>query len=169
MDTTSPARRRWTLITTAASLLAISGLVDTAAAQMPSIHYPGGSASGGETSSRQGRNGMFVFETTVNGTALPMMFDTGASWVSLRAEDAEKAGINVNALGYTLHTSTANGIAEVAPVTLSTLTVGGITRHDVKALVHKPGALGANLMGQTFLSRLAGFRREGDHIVLQDQ
>ena len=96
-----------------------------------------------------------------------MVFDTGASEVSLRAEDAAKMGIAASGLAYSVTVNTANGKTEVAPVTIATLTVGNITRRNVAALVSKPGSLHVNLLGQSFLSRLAGFKLEGEQLILQ--
>ena len=169
MDTTVRARRRldWAMIGTSLSLLALQGIVGSARAQMPSVVYPSG--GGSEVVSHQSRNGMFLFDTAVNGTALPMIFDTGASYVALRAEDASKAGIDVGRRTYSGTVATANGQTKVALVMLSSLTVGSITRHNVQAVVHQPGALGANLLGQSFIGRLAGFKREGDSIILKGE
>ena len=63
--------------------------------------------------------------------------------------------------------TTANGSASVAPVVLESMTVGGITVHGVEALVPKPGALDVNLIGQTFMTKLAGYNVEGDRLILR--
>ena len=171
MDTVTAGRRLdWAIIGTSLSLLALQGLVGAAHAQMPSVVYPSNGGGRSEVASLQrSRNGTYSFNTSVNGTPVQMMFDTGASAVALRAEDAEKIGINLSGLSYSLTFATANGQAQAAPVMLETLTVGGITRHRVPAVVGRPGALSGSLLGQTFLSRLAGFRREGETIVLQGE
>ncbi len=96
-----------------------------------------------------------------------MVFDTGASEVSLRAEDAAKMGIAASGLAYSIAVNTANGKTEYAPVMIATLTIGNITRRNVAALVSKPGSLNVNLLGQSFLSRLAGFKLEGEQLILQ--
>ncbi len=169
MANPASTRRRldWRRIATTLSLLA---LANAAHAQMPSIVYPSSGGGRSEVASLQrNRNGTYVFNTAVNGTPVRMLFDTGASVVALRAEDAEKVGINTHELTYSLTVHTANGVAQAAPVVIDTLSVGGITRHRIQAIVGRPGALSDNLMGQTFLSRIAGFHREGDTIVLQGE
>ncbi len=148
-------------------LLGGQGVVDAVQAQMPSIVYPSGAGGTEAASKRRNRDGTYVFDTDVNGTEIPMLFDTGAYTVAIRAEDAERIGIDTNALTYSITVSTANGQAKAAPVVLDTLSVGGITRHRVPAIVGRPGALHANLLGQSFLGRIAGFKREGDTIVLK--
>ena len=112
-------------------------------------------------------DGQFYFETAVAGTGIRMMFDTGASLIALRAEDAVRAGIAVNALDYSIVISTANGTSRAAPVTLSLVRVGDIVRRDVAAMVLKPGRLGISLLGQSFMSKLAGYRYEKGELILQ--
>jgi clan AA aspartic protease (TIGR02281 family) len=110
-------------------------------------------------------DGVFAVDAIINNHPLLMLFDTGAYNVVLRAEDAWRLGFNVALLPFTIQTSTANGIAMVAPVTLSTLSVGSITMHDVPAVVAKPGVLRYNLLGQPFLARLREYRVEGDRVI----
>lgn len=121
----------------------------------------------GEASTRRAPDGHFYFDTAVNGVAARMVFDTGASYVTLRQEDAARLGINVNALEFTGRSRTANGITEVAPVMLDTLRVGDIVRRNVQAVVLRPGKLGVNLLGQSFMSKLKGYRFENGEMVLQ--
>jgi len=100
---------------------------------------------------RAGRNGYVYVDASVNGTPMRMAFDTGASYVSLTQEDAEKAGIS-GGLNYSMEFSTANGHAYGAPVTLRQIRIGQLEIDDVRAVVMKD--LGVSLLGQTFLSRL---------------
>lgn len=122
---------------------------------------------GHQASSRREPNGYFFFDTAVNGMSVRMVFDTGASVVALRAEDAVRAGIAVNGLNYNGRTKTANGIAEVAYVVLDSLKIGDITRYNVPAIVSRPGVLFVSLLGQTFMSKLNGYRFEGNELILQ--
>lgn len=174
-------RRRACAMASAALFYAVGGLPVTAGAQtplsptgsvpgdsrMPAVNYPGMPSRGDQASTRRERGGHYVFRTEVNGVALPMMFDTGASQVVLRAEDAARVGVDVSTLRYTAVANTANGRAEVAPTVIGTLIIGSITRRNVTALVTRPGALNVNLLGQSFLSRLAGYRLEGEQLILQ--
>lgn len=109
--------------------------------------------------------GTFEIDAAVNGESVPMIVDTGASAVSLRPEDAERAGIRVEDLRYSIVVHTANGSTAVAPVMLRTLQIGRIVEHDVPAVVAKRGALTANLLGQTFLGRLRDYRVESDRVI----
>ena len=145
-------------------------LAVTASAQsqpMPTIVYPGALSHGSQAKAQRGPGGRFVFDTTVNGVALPMLFDTGSTSIALCAADAAKVGINVDSLTYSATVHTANGTAQVAPMTIETLTIGSITRHNVPAIVAKSGLLNTSLLGQSFITRLAGYRLDGDQLVLQ--
>lgn len=141
-----------------------SGLLSHAAGL--SVDPPEVSAPG-EAEAWRMHSGAFVFRVIVNDQPTPMLFDTGATWVTLRAEDAERLGIATDTLAYTVRASTANGIALLAKVTIDTMTVGGITMHHVPAVVAKPGVLHDNLLGQTFLTRLRDFKVEGDRVILR--
>jgi aspartyl protease family protein len=113
------------------------------------------------------RDGQFAVSMQANGVALPFIFDTGASTVTLRAEDARRIGIDTSKLRFDEVVSTANGVTRAALAQIATLSVGTITQTRVRALVAQPGALHANLLGQNFLERLASYEVEGDRLVLR--
>jgi aspartyl protease family protein len=113
------------------------------------------------------RDGHFVIEAKANGYALPFIFDTGATSVVLRAEDASKLGIDVDKLGYTSVVSTANGTARAAEITLQSLAIGSIVERNVRALVARRGAMQESLLGQTFLERLASYSVSDDRLALR--
>ncbi|MGD0430828.1 MAG: TIGR02281 family clan AA aspartic protease, partial [Acetobacteraceae bacterium] len=117
----------------------------------------------------RGKDGSFAFDAVVNGAHVPMLFDTGASVVALRAEDAERFGIAVNNLNYTAKVKTANGTADVAPIVIDTMTIGNITQRRVVGYVAREGMLAKNLLGQTFLARLSGYNVENNQLVLKGQ
>ena len=96
-----------------------------------------------------------------------MLFDTGATVTSLRWEDAAKAGIDVGSLRYSVPIITANGKTNAAPVVIAVLTIGDITQRDVIAHVARLGAMSVTLLGQSFMSRIAGYKVDGDRLSLQ--
>jgi clan AA aspartic protease (TIGR02281 family) len=112
-------------------------------------------------------DGHFTLDAIANGVKLSFMFDTGASQIVLRAQDAAKLGFDVEALPYTAVVQTANGAARAAPVTIAALTIGGITERTLRARGARRGALGENLLGQSFLERLASYGVEGDLLTLR--
>jgi clan AA aspartic protease (TIGR02281 family) len=147
------------------------------AAPLPSVQRPtelsssvqaaGISIGPNEAVAERGSDGAFAFDAVVNGGHVPMLFDTGASVVALRFEDAVRLGIPVAKLNYSARVKTANGTADVAPVMIDTLTVGNITQRAVQGFVAKQGMLQVNLLGQTFLARLAGYNVDRNMLVLR--
>lgn len=115
------------------------------------------------------RDGHFVVDMQANGVKLPFVFDTGASSVVLRAEDAGKIGIDVSRLAYTQPIATANGISRAAEVTIDRLSAGGVSQTRVRALVARPGTLNENLLGMSFLEKLAFYGVENNRLVLRSQ
>ncbi len=105
--------------------------------------------------------GHFVVGAEINGVKVELLTDTGATYVALNYETALKLGFNRRTLQFTSRSSTANGIARVAPVNLNYLRVGSIVVHDVKAVIAEPGKMTQNLLGMTFISRLSGFELSG--------
>ncbi len=116
---------------------------------------------------RKRPDGHFIARGDVNGTSLTMMVDTGASTVVLKTTDAQLAGIDINALVYSVPVRTANGTAYAAAVRIKRMAVGGIVVEGVEALVAKPGALSESLLGMSFLTRLRSYEFSGDFLTLR--
>lgn len=125
-------------------------------------------SSSGTVEIRAGRNGHYMTTAHVNGRAIDVLIDTGASVVALTYEDAERAGIYVRPSDFTHRVRTANGIAKAAPVVLSRVSIGDITVRDVQASVSEPGRLGTTLLGMAFLSRLQRADMRNGVLLLQD-
>lgn len=111
-------------------------------------------------------HGQFRVEARVDGRAIDFMVDTGASSVVLRESSAAKLGIFPRPAEYIGRTSTANGVAKFAPVRLNRIEVNGINVYDVNAAVMPDEALGVNLLGMTFLSRVK-FSHDRGRLVLE--
>jgi aspartyl protease family protein len=122
----------------------------------------------GTATFRRGLDGHFTVASTVNGTQMPLLFDTGASAVVLSYRDAARAGIAVNDLSFTLPVMTANGTGRAAVVELDRIEVGGIARRNVRAFVAEDGALQGSLLGMTFLETLSRYAVTGDRLELTD-
>lgn len=125
-------------------------------------------SANGTATFRRGLDGHFTVASTVNGTSMPLLFDTGASAVVLSYRDAERAGIDVGHLSFTLPVMTANGTGRAAPVQLDRIEVGGIARRNVRAFVAEDGALQGSLLGMTFLETLSRYSVAGDKLELAD-
>ncbi|MBX9682758.1 MAG: TIGR02281 family clan AA aspartic protease [Hyphomicrobium sp.] len=122
----------------------------------------------GDVSLRATSNGHFQSDAEVNGRSIDVLVDTGATLVALTYEDAERAGIYLRPADFTHSVSTANGIAKVAPVTISSISIGSITVRNVQAAVCERGKLQQTLLGMSFLSRLSRVDMRAGILVLQD-
>jgi aspartyl protease family protein len=123
--------------------------------------------SGGEVTIARRMDGTFVISGRANGRDLRFIFDTGASTVVLSAESAQALGFSAATLAYTVPVATANGRTMAAPVTLDSVSIGSITERRIRALVARPGALRDNLLGMTFLERLASYEVRGNRLILR--
>jgi aspartyl protease family protein len=112
-------------------------------------------------------DGSFTLAGQVNGRGVRFVFDTGASTVVLTAETAQAVGLNLDKLTYSIPVATANGRMLAAPVTLETLAIGSIVERRVDALVAQPELLRDNLLGMTFLDRLASFEVRRNRLILR--
>lgn len=120
----------------------------------------------GEESITPDRFGQYGTEIEIDGERLPVMVDTGATFVTLTAEDADRIGIRPLPSEFRYAVDTANGRARVAEVQLASVRLGGIELRDVTALVSGRGQLGRTLLGMSFLSRLSGVRIDRGRMIL---
>lgn len=114
------------------------------------------------------QNGHYQADTLVGGAPITMMVDTGASTVALSYEDAERVGLNPQALDFNAIVMTANGPARTAYVTLPQISVGGIERTNVRAGIAERGKLGQSLLGMNFLGTLSSVNFSGEELKLRD-
>jgi aspartyl protease family protein len=116
---------------------------------------------------RRRDDGGFFANSEVNGEAMGMRLDSGAATVVLRQSDAEKAGIDVSGLVFDTPLKTANGTSYLAPVRLKSVRIGPVAMDDVEGLVARPGTLKENLLGTSFLRRLASYQVTGNFATLR--
>jgi aspartyl protease family protein len=128
---------------------------------------PAASAGSRTVTIQRSANGHFQTEVTVDGRRIDMMVDTGASMIALRERDAKRLGIHPGINDYTAKVSTANGIVKAARVELGRVDVGGVTVRNVAAMVLPDEALGTNLLGMSFLSKLRWEQRNGRLVLEQ--
>ncbi len=103
------------------------------------------------------RDGHYYVEGAINGVPLRFMIDTGATYVSVDAEFARKAGLPKGAAGYF---STANGsvegeIVKNQEVRADAFRVSGL------AVAVTPAQGGVGLLGQNFLRRFEVSQADG--------
>jgi aspartyl protease family protein len=103
----------------------------------------------------------------VNGVALELMIDTGASMVLLPYEEAIAVGIDPEGLDFSVPVTTANGHSAVAPVQLSSIRIGKIAVFNVPAAVAQPEMLKSGLLGMSFLNRIDEVAFRDDRLILR--
>lgn len=115
-----------------------------------------------------GAYGHYRTQARVNGREINVLVDTGASYVSLSNEDAERAGIYVKEADYKYKTRTANGTTRVALVTIDRISIGDIEVRNVKASVHERGKLHVTLLGMSFLGKLRRAEMRSGRLILEN-
>ena len=116
---------------------------------------------------RKADNGHFQTAAVVDGRRMDFLVDTGASVIALRESDAARLDIHPVPRDYTARASTANGVIKAAPVELNRVEVGGIVVRNVAAFVLPDEALGKNLLGMSFLSKVRWEHRNGTLVLEQ--
>lgn len=109
-------------------------------------------------------SGFFHAEGSVDGTPVRFLVDTGANTVALNDGLARRIGIDYRS-GRQGMVTTASGYARGYGVTLATVKIGGITVHNVAAVVIEGPQPATPLLGMSFLGRLE-MRRAGDRMEL---
>ncbi len=112
-------------------------------------------------------NGQFATDGRVDGRPIAFMVDTGASQITLRESEAARLGYRPHERDYVITIHTANGEGRAARVELDTVEVGDIIVRDVPALVVPDKALGVNLLGMSFLSRVRWVHERGQLVLEQ--
>lgn len=111
-------------------------------------------------------DGHYWADANVDGKAVHVLVDTGATDVALTADDAERLGLQPKTLDYTYKVTTANGQARAAKVTLASVSVAGVQVQGVEALVIDKG-LQNSLLGMTYLGRLSQFEATPSSLILR--
>lgn len=121
----------------------------------------------GEVDLPADRMGQFRSEVFVEGTRVQMLIDTGASLVSLSAEDAARAGVYALPTDRKVTMLTANGQAQATLVKLRKVEIGSIELTDVDAIVMGPNQGKTSLLGMSFLKRLSSVQTRDGRLALK--
>lgn len=108
--------------------------------------------------------GHFVTQGQINGRAVQLVVDTGATMVSLSVAEAERVGLKYQT-GQAVQMSTANGVIPGWRLKLASMRVGDVTVYDVDAIVSS-GAMPYVLLGNSFLARFQ-MTRTNEQMVLE--
>lgn len=102
-------------------------------------------------------NGHYGAEAVINGVKTNVMVDTGATYVSISQDFAQRLGINSQSA---IRMETANGYSVAHFVRLASVKLGGITATNVGAII-APNLEGDALLGMSFLHKMDVHLRDG--------
>jgi aspartyl protease family protein len=113
-------------------------------------------ATGAPAQVLKAADGHYWADALIEGRAVRVMVDTGASVVALTREDAARLGLKLAARDFSGTVVTAAGPVRAAPVELVAVAVAGARVERVEALVVDAG-LPHSLLGMSYLGRLSSF------------
>lgn len=108
--------------------------------------------------------GHFMTQGQINGRAVQLMVDTGATMVSMGAADADRIGLNYRK-GEPVRMSTANGVTQGFRLQLRSVRIAEVEIFEVDAVV-SPESMPYILLGNSFLSRFQ-MKRENNQMTLE--
>lgn len=111
-------------------------------------------------------DGHYWAEAVIDGRAVRVLVDTGASVVALTREDALRLGLKLTSEDFRSTVHTASGPGRAARVTLSSVSVAGARVDRVEAMVVEKG-LAQSLLGMSYLGRLSGFEATPASLTLR--
>ena len=114
------------------------------------------------------RSRHFEVVGSVNGDRQQFLVDTGASTIVLTETNARNAGFHPEDLNFRIPVSTANGVAMAARISGVDITIGGIERRGMVALVARDSQIQSNLLGMNFLDTLSSFEFQRDRMILRN-
>ncbi|WP_161992576.1 retropepsin-like aspartic protease family protein [Aureimonas leprariae] len=108
----------------------------------------------GTASLEAGPDGHFRADARLNGRSVPVLVDTGATFVAMNEATARRLGVTLAPSDFRYETETANGRTTVAVATLDRVQVGNVEVRDVEAAVTKGDGLNTVLLGMSFMKKL---------------
>ena len=122
----------------------------------PVVAAASSAASGSAAQVVKSPDGHYWAQARIDGHAVQVLVDTGASVVALTRADALRLGVRPAPEDFTDRVQTASGVVRAAPVELKTISVAGVRVDKVEALVVEEG-LTYSLLGMSYLGRLSAF------------
>lgn len=110
--------------------------------------------------------GMYKTNGLINGRSVNFLVDTGASVIAMARPTADRLQIQYRETGTPMKVSTASQLQNAWHVRLNTVTVGGITLHQVDGTVIDTAHDQEILLGMSFLNRVK-FSQEQGVVVLE--
>lgn len=110
--------------------------------------------------------GMYTVTGHINGSAVPLVVDTGATLVAMNGLHAKRLGIDYRLEGEKSVAETASGIVDTYVVELDSVRVGDIELRNVLGSVHEGEFPSIILLGMSFLGQLS-MQRDGPVLELR--
>jgi aspartyl protease family protein len=114
---------------------------------------------------RKQEDGHFYANASLNGHAVSLLVDSGATVTSISVETAKAANVATDGSPFPVMVDTANGVAKAERGTIKAFSIGPIHRDDLPVFISVSFG-DTNVVGMNFLSSLKGWRVEGDVMVL---
>lgn len=111
-------------------------------------------------------DGHYYLNAEINGVAMRLVVDTGASQIVLSRADAARVGIDTETLVFPGRALTANGAVRTAPVRLDSVAIGPILDSNVRAVVNG-GEMAGSLLGMDYLQRFSRVEITAGRLVLE--
>jgi aspartyl protease family protein len=127
---------------------------------------PALSVSGEQTVIPMAGDGHFWVRAEVNGTELDLLVDTVATYTSLSQSSADAIGLKPDPLRAPARLDTANGTVTARMGVLESLRFGTIAAQQVEAVILPSSSGDTAVLGMNVLTKLGGWRVEGDKLVL---
>lgn len=145
----------------------IHRLDDAGAAQAaPVVSASAPVARGTDTQIVKGPDGHYWAEARIDGRAVRVLVDTGASVVALTRDDAARLGLSPGPEAFTARVETASGPVRAAPVKLASVAVAGAEVRQVQALIVEEG-LPYSLLGMSYLGKLSSMEATPSGLTLR--
>jgi aspartyl protease family protein len=134
---------------------------------LPLVPYRGSVSRGTAASVTLTANGAGHFFTQgyVNGSPVPFILDTGATWITMSRGQADQIGLDYES-GRGAYAQTASGMVAGWRFSVDSVRVGDLELYDVGAMVIDAEAPPVALLGMSFLNQL-DMERSGSSLVLR--
>ena len=131
----------------------------------PALGLPEQEVSGSETRIPLAPDGHYWIRARVNGVPQRFLVDTGATLTAVAPDVAHEAAITPQPMREPVLMRTANGTVPAQLATIDELRFGNVVARGLDTVI-APGMEGTSVLGMNFLSRLAGWRVEGQTLIL---
>jgi aspartyl protease family protein len=128
-----------------------------------SVTSKAGSSAGTRIVLTAGSGGHFVSSGQINGASVRFLVDTGATEVSMSAQEADRIGLQYRS-GTPVLLSTANGAVQGFQIYLSSVRLGEVEIYNVQAIV-SANPMPFVLLGNTFLTHFQ-LKQENNSLTL---